>query len=377
MEDDGEYDSTDQDCSEDEVGDASEVPTATEFENQAENLVHKRTRGPTKCKAIHARELEERETVIVNDFGQPIQDDKICNQFSSFLGTVARSSKFLPLHYVSWPHVPKEKKLNVMNYVKSKYIFPPICEKWVMKTVSSAWRIHKCSTKRKMKGFKTRAEKLANCPDTIPTHVMENLLDHWEKPAVKEQSARNTKAREGQVNQHKLGRKSYARQCHQLKKEKGNDEEPTEIEMFLKTRKVNEGPDMDENTRVQFEELQNHFVGEGEEEQEEIVWRPNLRFHGRDVTPNMLKRKHEGVAAINQEKGTTANPSMLSEDVQKRLDQQTSQLSNGLRNAMASLKESNPSLVIPQNMFDFLLVNNPTEANRNNENEMSILDTAE
>ncbi|CAI0420897.1 unnamed protein product, partial [Linum tenue] len=114
MEDDGEYDPSDQDYSEDEVGDASEVPAATEFDNQAENLVHKRTRGPTKCKAIHARELEKRETIIINEFGQPIQNDKICNQFSSFLGNVARSSKFLPLNYVSWPHVPKEKKLKVM-----------------------------------------------------------------------------------------------------------------------------------------------------------------------------------------------------------------------------------------------------------------------
>ncbi|CAL1401756.1 unnamed protein product [Linum trigynum] len=91
----------------------------------------------------------------------------------------------------------------------------------------------------------------------------------------------------------------------------------------------------------------------------------------------MLKRKHEGADAIYQEKGTTSNPSMLPEDVQKRLDQQSSHLSNGLRNAMASLKESNPSLVIPQDMFDFLLVNNPTEANRSNENEMPNSDTAE
>ncbi|CAI0394047.1 unnamed protein product, partial [Linum tenue] len=68
---------------ENESGREADNPTV---HNNVVNVVQKRTRGPTSCMEIHAVEMDERHTITVNEFGQPIGDDK---KFSSFLGTVA------------------------------------------------------------------------------------------------------------------------------------------------------------------------------------------------------------------------------------------------------------------------------------------------
>ncbi|CAI0546084.1 unnamed protein product, partial [Linum tenue] len=117
------------------------------------NVVQKRTRGPTSCMEIHAVEMDERHTITVNEFGQPIGDDK---KFSSFLGTVARNNKFAPLNYISWKDVPMEKKEDIWNYVNTKYVVPTTCKKWVLEAVHSAWKGHKSRTKTSMNKYATR-----------------------------------------------------------------------------------------------------------------------------------------------------------------------------------------------------------------------------
>ncbi|CAL1405787.1 unnamed protein product [Linum trigynum] len=109
------------------------------------------------------------------------------------------------------------------------------------------------------------------------------------------------------------------------------------------------------------EGLQSFVAGQEEDQEQEATLRPSLRFHGRGVTPTILKRKYEA-SGSNQEKGTTTNTSMLPSDVQSKLDEQASHLSSGLRSVVAKLKESNPTLVIPQNMFDSLMVSHLTDA---------------
>ncbi|CAI0546083.1 unnamed protein product [Linum tenue] len=109
------YESSDEDLVGEEVenesGREADNPTV---HNNVVNVVQKRTRGPTSCMEIHAVEMDERHTITVNEFGQPIGDDK---KFSSFLGTVARNNKFAPLNYISWKDVPMEKKEDIWNYV--------------------------------------------------------------------------------------------------------------------------------------------------------------------------------------------------------------------------------------------------------------------
>ncbi|KAL2904643.1 Spore wall protein 9 [Bienertia sinuspersici] len=50
------------------------------------------------CYKVHGRSVEERLEITVNEHGQPIgPDDATCNEFISFLGTIARKAHILPL----------------------------------------------------------------------------------------------------------------------------------------------------------------------------------------------------------------------------------------------------------------------------------------
>ncbi|CAL1395494.1 unnamed protein product [Linum trigynum] len=333
---------------EEPIGEEDEFGSEPEDDNSTETNVQKRTRGPTSCMAIHVREMEERDTITVNDFGQPIGDDF---KFSSFLGTLARNNKFVPLNHFSWKDVPKENKEDIWNYVNAKYVVPNICKKWVLDTVRNAWKGHKSRTKTKMNKYKTRREKLANRPKTIPLGVMEDLLDHWNKPEVQEESDRNSQHRMIQEDHHKSGSESFAKQREKLKKLKGNNEEPTALEMYFRTRKAKQGDDMDEITRAQVDGLRRTIVEEGEGSSS----RPKVRYYGRGVTPKSLKRKHQASDNILPNGAHATN-----EELQTKMDQQKTLLSNGLHGAMAKLQEKNPSIIIPEGMFDFLLVDNST-----------------
>ncbi|KAF7844459.1 putative transposase [Senna tora] len=78
----------------------------------------KRTRGKTSCKNIHARSIEEREEVILNDDGQPIGSrEKTVKDLSLFLGTMARNSTFCPLTYTNWKAMPSDLKDHMWKYI--------------------------------------------------------------------------------------------------------------------------------------------------------------------------------------------------------------------------------------------------------------------
>ncbi|KAF7827101.1 hypothetical protein G2W53_018265 [Senna tora] len=81
----------------------------------------KRTRGQTSCKNIHARSIEEREEVILNDDGQPIGPrEKTVKDLSLFLGTMTRNSTFCPLTYTNWKAMPSDLKDHMWKYINSQ-----------------------------------------------------------------------------------------------------------------------------------------------------------------------------------------------------------------------------------------------------------------
>ena len=56
----------------------------------------KKTRGPTQCLKIHARQLEDREEITLDIEGEAIgPTDEVVNNLSKFLGTVARNLDFV------------------------------------------------------------------------------------------------------------------------------------------------------------------------------------------------------------------------------------------------------------------------------------------
>ncbi|KAL2935756.1 hypothetical protein RDABS01_018874 [Bienertia sinuspersici] len=72
--------------------------------------IEKSRRGPTMCYKVHGRSEEERLEINVNEHGQPIgPDDATCNEFISFLGTIARKAHILPLTNKANRQIGKEK----------------------------------------------------------------------------------------------------------------------------------------------------------------------------------------------------------------------------------------------------------------------------
>lgn len=83
----------------------------------------KKGRGPTRLKEIHDRTYDQRKEVEVNEFGQPVGDDKICSEFSQFLGTCVRKPDFLPLTCKNWREVPDENKEEIWVYANVSFTF--------------------------------------------------------------------------------------------------------------------------------------------------------------------------------------------------------------------------------------------------------------
>ncbi|GER49445.1 regulator of Vps4 activity in the MVB pathway protein, partial [Striga asiatica] len=83
--------------------------------------VKKRTRGPSLCKDIHDRTIDDRSPIILNGLCQPIGPDKATlDKFSRFLGSLARDSNLAPLNEVNWTHVRDKDK--IWEYVKTKFV---------------------------------------------------------------------------------------------------------------------------------------------------------------------------------------------------------------------------------------------------------------
>ena len=56
--------------------------------------------------------MHERPVIVLNAVGQPIgPTKKIINEYSRFLGTVARNPEYAPLNYCDWPSLPTHDKM--------------------------------------------------------------------------------------------------------------------------------------------------------------------------------------------------------------------------------------------------------------------------
>ena len=56
--------------------------------------------------------MEDRVVVLFNDKGQPIgPTDKVVNEFSKFLGTIAHDYTWAPLIYTNWSKVPHKDEM--------------------------------------------------------------------------------------------------------------------------------------------------------------------------------------------------------------------------------------------------------------------------
>ncbi|XP_021734998.1 uncharacterized protein LOC110701680 isoform X4 [Chenopodium quinoa] len=187
----------------------------------------KKHRGPKKLVKVHGRPREERPYLILNIYGQPVgPTDEVVDEFTQFLGTVARNSELAPLNYVEWPSLPTHNK--IWDYVQEKYLVPEEGRKWVMETVNYAWRMHKCRTKKKhFYAFDTDEQRMIERLKTMPKTHFEDLLKYWHLTTTEEESQTNKKNRQKAEDIRTMGPKSYARLRHKLKQEDPNKKEPS------------------------------------------------------------------------------------------------------------------------------------------------------
>ncbi|KMT03776.1 hypothetical protein BVRB_8g189240 [Beta vulgaris subsp. vulgaris] len=98
----------DENAMEDENAHEFEVPEDTEIEAPR----NKKHRGPTKLPKVHARTTEERKVIILNSVGQPVgPTQETVDEFSLFLGTVARDPELAPLNYRHFPSLTTRDKM--------------------------------------------------------------------------------------------------------------------------------------------------------------------------------------------------------------------------------------------------------------------------
>uniref|UniRef100_A0A803L3N2 Uncharacterized protein n=1 Tax=Chenopodium quinoa TaxID=63459 RepID=A0A803L3N2_CHEQI len=73
------------------------------------------------CYKVHGRTEDERLEITLNEHGQPVgPDDDTCNEFISFLGTIARKANVLPLTIPKWPKLRNEKQDELWGYVTNE-----------------------------------------------------------------------------------------------------------------------------------------------------------------------------------------------------------------------------------------------------------------
>ncbi|XP_021752161.1 uncharacterized protein LOC110717701 isoform X1 [Chenopodium quinoa] len=214
-----------------------EVEHLNHDKNDKENAEKdKPRRGPTMCYKVHGRSEEERLEITLNEHGQPVgPDDSTCNEFISFLGTIARKANILPLTVKNWPILRNEKKEELWDY------------------------------------------------------VLERCMQNKENRLV---------GKEKNIMLHTSGPKSFARVRYKWKKDNKTTKNPSLAQMFIATRKEKltkrKPGDLRDKLMTEIEKLDSEE--EVESVISTIIGFDNkkksrLNFHGRGVSSTQLKQK--------------------------------------------------------------------------------------
>ncbi|PNY02620.1 hypothetical protein L195_g025934 [Trifolium pratense] len=283
----------------------------------------KRTRGPTLCLKIYARSLKQREEVTLDDDGDVIgPDDKTVAEFANFLGSIARNSDFCPLIYTNFKEMLKketkndhmDRKERIWRFVNRKYIIPDEGQKVVFITINRAWRHHKCDMKKKhFLKYTSMKERLKNRPESISENHFKKLLIYWKDSNVQAISQKNAVNRSKQKFRHRVGPTNFARIRAKMRAKK--DGEVTQAEVFIETRKSRRGKEVDGETQVAIDKLQESIDNSPETAKETFhslfgKEKPgSVRCHGKTATPSSLRKKEEISLVKKQYDGKIADMS--------------------------------------------------------------------
>ncbi|CAA0839974.1 Unknown protein, partial [Striga hermonthica] len=195
--------------------------------------VKKRTRGPSLCKDIHDRTIDNRLPIILNGLCQPIGPDKATlDKFSRFLGSLARDSNLAPLNEVNWTHVRDKDK--IWEYVKKKFIIAEEGKTYVLQSIGALWRTYKSRVKKKYY-YNSSSRDADGELKTIPDSHLKDLQKYWDLEEVQMNSQKKREASQSRIRRHTMGPIAFARKRHELQQADGKP--PSLALMYKETHK--------------------------------------------------------------------------------------------------------------------------------------------
>ncbi|XLS43362.1 hypothetical protein HN51_000227 [Arachis hypogaea] len=287
--------------------------------NDDDRPATKRKKGPTKCLKTHGLSYEDRLSIRLNKYGQPIG----CNRakLSSHLGTLVRNAHLAPLTYTSW-HGLKYNWEDLWEATIGKFDIGERAKGWVFKTLGSSWRTYKSRLKNQyFKENMPLVYNIKNCPRTVPLEHWKILVQFWSLDMIKEQSKKNKASRAKNTSQHTTGSKIFAEIREEEAMKNPDRREPSRVNMFFLTHKSRDGKPMSEGTSKIFSELEDAIVSHPKKlERKDQPGR--VRTYGRGVVASDLWGSRSQVETERLIKEVKENAQTEIQNIQQKMQEE-------------------------------------------------------
>ncbi|XP_021768714.1 uncharacterized protein LOC110733013 [Chenopodium quinoa] len=343
----------------------------THFENEIDGI-EKSRRGPTMCYKVHGRTEDERLEITLNEHGQPVgPDDDTCNEFISFLGTIARKANVLPLTIPKWPKLRNEKQDELWGYVTKHYIVPIEAKRWVLQAIGATWRRYKCYLKRvHFHKYDNDKMRLMDPPKQVPKTMFKELLKIWNDEKYEKRCMQNKANRlvgKEKNIMHTSGPKSFARVRYKWKKDRKTTQNPTLAQMFIETRK-------EKLTKRKPGDLRDKLINELQDSEKDVdsvistiidsdnKKKSQINLYGRGVSSTQLKKKS---LMKEVEEKHAREVEALQKDYEDKRQQDRREMANGLSSFFSQLQQQNPQMSFDLSMFGSLFLESQSEKDGN------------
>ncbi|XP_015690633.2 uncharacterized protein LOC107303881 isoform X1 [Oryza brachyantha] len=310
-----------------------------------------------------------RVVVKCNKLGQPIGEEG--GLLGQFLGTLARNGAYCPLDKMTWRNIKADEgDLTILQFVQTKFLYPPSCVQWILKSIGRDWRRYKAVLKKKYFNPKKKRSALYKlCPDDVEKDQWIPLIKYWKSEKGKALSEKNKRSRSMLQNPHSAGTKSYARWSEDMRQDDPNKKQPHRAKVYLATHKKK---DKDKNQHVvTLENLIDEQPELAQNEQGRVAWEGDAlnkvlgkekpgQVHGMGLLPvpkQVYARTSHHLKNINI---TTVNDPSSDEETHvrgevgelKKLVKTLGQRIDELENKGTSNGNSEPPMATSQRTFD-------------------------
>ncbi|KZV58563.1 hypothetical protein F511_23321, partial [Dorcoceras hygrometricum] len=137
-------------------------------------------RGRTVMKDVHALHPDDLLFITFNERGQPYGDFQPV--LANYVGTIARNGTFLPLSFLDWRKMPKNRLEEAWKLVIARFCIPNKHKNFVMQMMGVAWRRWRTEVKSTSYDSNTPLQDLMSIrpvPHKLAPEVWERLCQYW------------------------------------------------------------------------------------------------------------------------------------------------------------------------------------------------------